>query len=121
MQDTGLHGGAHHGVQSGSGVGQVLGRNALLVRAACEAVGTAARSVGPAFSSDGRLLRPALLPLLERLADPCPSVAASAAAAVGSICLHCGPPTFQQLVAANADYIVDEACRQLRHLPQYPR
>ncbi|KAK9867939.1 hypothetical protein WJX84_006608 [Apatococcus fuscideae] len=100
---------------------QALGRNALLVRASCEALGAGARSVGPRFSLDGRLLRLALLPLLERLADPCPSVAASAAAAVGSICLHCGPPTFQQLVADNADYIVDEACRQLRHLPHYPR
>ena len=36
--------------------------------------------------------------LLERLADPCPSVSAAAAAAIGSFCVHCGYPSFDELV-----------------------
>lgn len=46
---------------------QVLGCNALLQRAALECCGTAARALGPRFAQNGRLLRTALLPLLEKL------------------------------------------------------
>ncbi len=83
-------------VRAGSGpeirvrVPQEVGQNALLARVLLEAVGAAARASGPRFASSGRLLRPALLPLLERLADPCASVAAPARAALGSVCAHCG-------------------------------
>ena len=69
---------------------QEVGQNALLARTLLEAVGAAARAAGPRFASSGRLLRPALLPLLERMADPCASVAAAARAALGSVCSHCG-------------------------------
>ena len=69
---------------------QELGQNALLARVLLEAVGAVARAVGPRFAASGRLLRLALLPLLERLADPCASVAAAAAAALSSVCSNCG-------------------------------
>jgi hypothetical protein len=46
---------------------QHLGCNALLLKAAIECCGTAARALGPRFAENGRLLRAALLPLLERL------------------------------------------------------
>lgn len=46
---------------------QQLGCNALLLRAAAECCGTAARALGPRFAASSRLLRAVLLPLLEKL------------------------------------------------------
>lgn len=100
---------------------QVLGGNALLIRAMLEAVGVFARVLGPPFASRGVIMRKVLLVLLERLADPCPSVASSAAAALGAVCLHCGYPSRRALLAANADYLVDGLCCQLRSLDSHPR
>lgn len=48
---------------------QQLGCNALLQKAAVECCGAAARALGPRFSQNGRLLRTALLPLLEKLGE----------------------------------------------------
>lgn len=100
---------------------QVLGENAVLMRAVLEAVGVFAGVLGPRFASSGVILRKVLLVMLERLADPCPSVGASAAAALGAVCLHCEYPSRQALLAANADYLVDGLCRQLRSLQSHPR
>ncbi|KAL0049229.1 hypothetical protein WJX82_009193 [Trebouxia sp. C0006] len=100
---------------------QALGENAVLIRALLEAVGTFARLLGPRFASNGLILRKVLLLLLERLADPCPSVAASAGAALGSLCLHCNYPSRQALLTHNANYLVDGLCRQLRSLQSHPR
>ena len=97
-----------------------VGINAMLVRSCLEAVGTLARALQGGLTSNGRLLRAVLLPVLERLPDPCASVAASAAAAISSLCVHGGYATFGQLVAANADYIVDGLCKQLRRLSDHP-
>lgn len=101
----------------------MLGANALLLRGLIDCVGTAARCAGPAFSTgSSKLLRTVLLPLLERLSDPCPMVSAAAAGALDSICLHTGyPGGLSQLVGANADYVVDGVCKQLRSLPKHPR
>ena len=54
---------------SGSGrlTAQQLGVNVMAVRVAVETVGTCARALGPVFARNGRLLRAALLPILERL------------------------------------------------------
>lgn len=92
----------------------------MLVRSCLEAVGTLARALQGGLTSNGRLLRAVLLPVLERLSDPCASVASSAAAAISSLCFHGGYATFGQLVAANADYIVDGLCKQLRRLSDHP-
>jgi hypothetical protein len=100
----------------------VLGANALLLRCLIDCTGTIARCAGPRFSSNTKLLRGALLPLFERLADPCPLVAAAAGTALASICRHCGYPLgLGQLVGQNADYVVDGVCKRLRSLQQYPR
>ena len=48
---------------------QQLGCNALLLKATIECCGTAARALGPRFAQNGRLLRTALLPLLEKLGE----------------------------------------------------
>lgn len=103
---------------------QVLGANALLLRCLIDCVGTSARCAGPAFSSNSSstLLRSCLLPLLERMADPCPLVSTAAAGSLDSICRHTGYPLgLSALVGANADYVVDGVCRQLRSLQQHPR
>ena len=100
---------------------QMLGENAVLISSLLEAVGTFARVLGPSFASKGLFLNRTLLLLLERLADPCPLVASSAGLALGSLCLHCGYPTRQALLASNADYLVDGLCRQLRSIGTHPR
>lgn len=100
---------------------QVLGENAFLLKALLEAVGTFARVLGPSFASRGLFMRNMLLLLLERLADPCPGVASSAGVALGSVCLHCGYPSRQALLAGNADYLVEGLCKQLRSIEAHPR
>lgn len=100
---------------------QVLGANALLLRCLVDCAGTVARCAGPHFRR-GRLLRGALLPLLERLADPTPLLSAAAAGALDCVCRHTGyAGGLSALVGANADYVVDGVCKQLRGLQQHPR
>lgn len=48
---------------------QQLGCNALLLRAALECCGAAACALGPRFAQNGRLLRTALLPVLDKLGE----------------------------------------------------
>ncbi|GIL65910.1 hypothetical protein Vafri_19550 [Volvox africanus] len=101
---------------------QTLGENVMLLRAVLEALGTAARAVGPRFASQGRLLRTVLMPLLELLGDPSPPVAAAADTALQSICVHCGyGGSLTSLLGANADYVVDSLCARLRDLQHHPR
>ena len=69
---------------------QALGENVILIRSLLEGVGVCARALGQAFATRGTPLRLVLLPLLERLGDPCPSVVATADDAISSVCLHCG-------------------------------
>lgn len=83
----------------------MLGENALLARVLLEGMGAFARALGRRYRESGRLTYVVLIPLLERLADPCPSVCASAAAAIGSLCLHCGYPSFDKLVGACAPFL----------------
>ncbi len=77
---------------------QVLGESALLARVLLEGIGVFARALGMRYQESGRLMYTVLTPVLERLADPCPSVSAAAAAAIGPLCLHCGYPSFDELV-----------------------
>ena len=78
---------------------QVLGENSLLARVLLEGVGVFARALGTRCRADGRLMYTVLIPVLERMADPCPSVSAAAAAALGSLCVHGGYSTFDELVS----------------------
>ena len=77
---------------------QVLGENALLARVLLEGVGAFARALGGRYPASGRLMYTVLIPLLERLADPCPSVSAAAAVAIGSLCVHSSYASFDELV-----------------------
>lgn len=103
------------------GVLQAVGENIVLARSLLEAVGVLAQSVGARYATSGALLRVTLLPVLERLGDPAAAVASSAAAAFGCICRASGYAGLPDLVTANADYIVDGLCAQLRELHAHPR
>ena len=76
----------------------MLGENPLLARVLLEGVGAFPRALGRRYRDSGRLMYTILIPVLERLADPCPSVSAAAAAAISSLCVHCGYPSFDELV-----------------------
>jgi hypothetical protein len=78
--------------------GQVLGENALLARVLLEGVGSFARALGMRYRQNGCLMYNVLIPVLERLADPCPSVSAAAGAAMGSLCMHSFYYSFTELV-----------------------
>jgi hypothetical protein len=94
---------------------QLLGENALLLRALCDAAGAAARCLGRRFA--GKPLRAALLPLLERLGDPCALVSDAAAGALAWVCIACGYNLgLRDLVGSNADYVIDGLCARLRAL-----
>ena len=66
---------------------QEVGEGVLMLRVLVELVGTLARSIGPSFATDGRLLRKALLPLLEvvGIAGAAPGAASSARAALAAV------------------------------------
>jgi len=99
---------------------QILGENALMLRTLCDAAGALARALGVRFR--GRPLRTALLPLLERLGDPCALVADAAAGALGWVCIACAHGGgLGELVGANADYVIDGLCARLRGLRRHPR
>lgn len=99
----------------------MLAENTVLIKAMLEAVGTFASILVTSVATNGLLLRNSLLLLLERLADPCQGVASSAGVALGTLCLHCGHPSRQALLANNADYLVEGLCRQLRSIETHPR
>lgn len=67
-----------------------------------------------------RLLAPALLPALTRLADGALSVRGSAEAACLCLVSRCGFADLDDLVRRNGDWIVDALCQQLRALDAYP-
>ncbi len=101
------------------------GSNALLQCAILDCIGTSARALNLQFTSNGRLLRFILLPIMEKMGDPCPIVASAADSTIQAICTFCGYSTstgggLRQLVADNADYIVDGLCRQLRQPENFP-
>jgi TELO2-interacting protein 1 len=100
---------------------QAAGENIILSRALLESVGVFALSVGPQYAVPGQLLRVTLLPVLERLGDPSAAVASSAAAAFGCICRASGYASLTDLVTANADYVVDGLCAQLRRVDEHLR
>ena len=100
---------------------QVLGTNLMLIRSMLDAVGTFAHALGPEYASSGVLLRLVLVPLLERLGDPSPAVAAAAEEVLMVVCSSCKYTGLQDLVAQNLDYIVDGLCVQLRQIDRHPR
>lgn len=68
---------------------QRLGCNALLLRAALECCGAAARALGPRFAQNGRLLRVVLLPLLDKLGELEGSMLVAAHAGLTATILEC--------------------------------
>lgn len=98
-----------------------LACNALMLRVLLEGVGVAGRVMKDRFTSSGRHVLTVLMPTLQRLADPCPLVAAAADVALTAICVYGGLSSLHHLVAVNVDYVIDGLCSQLRQLDLYPQ
>jgi hypothetical protein len=97
-----------------------LGENAMLARGLLDAAGCLALALGQRIARSGRVRRALLLPLLERAPDSSPPVASAAAAALAALVSAAGYATLGDLAAADADYLVDALCRQLRDLDAHP-
>lgn len=116
-------------VDSNSTAGRAC--NAVLQRTMLHCIGTCARAVGPRCARNGRILRAILIPLFEKVADPCPLVSVPALTALHCIVYYCGYSNtehgnnleqgMRRLVTENSDYIIDGLCLQLRRPDKHPR
>jgi hypothetical protein len=126
------------GMQEMAAASMDAGDNALLLRSLVEGVAVAAQAVGRRFATHVQLLPTTMYPLLERLGDPHPLVAAGAARALRSIAVQCGYQAdaaaaaaaagdagargdggsdgLREMVIQNGDYLVDALCRQVRQV-----
>jgi len=125
------------GMQETAAASMEAGDNALLLRALVEGVAVAAQAVGRRFTTHVQLLPSTMYPLLERLGDPHPLVAAGAARALRCVAAQCGYQAdaaaaaaaagvgagargdgggdgLREMVVQNGDYLVDALCRQVR-------
>ncbi|KAL4303341.1 hypothetical protein GQ457_10G015910 [Hibiscus cannabinus] len=84
-----------------------------------DGIGIFAMSLGSDFASSG-FLHSSLYLLLENLICSNFEVRSSSDAVLHLLSTTAGHSTVGQLVLANADYIVDSVCRQLRHLDLNP-
>ena len=95
--------------------------NCIMLSPLLEGVGIFAGCLGPYFAEhDARLLPAAICPLVERVADASGLVADSAMVSILAVCRHCGYKNPSEMLSKNADYIVDELCKQLREPSAYP-
>ncbi|CAN0905959.1 TELO2-interacting protein 1 homolog [Linum grandiflorum] len=95
---------------------------AALQQVAIDGIGIFAICLGNEFSSSG-FLHSTLYLLLESLISADIQVRTASDAVLHVLSSTCGHSTVGELVLANADYVVDSICRQLRHLdlnPQVP-
>ncbi|CAN1318255.1 TELO2-interacting protein 1 homolog [Linum perenne] len=95
---------------------------AALQQVAIDGIGIFATCLGNDFSSRG-FLHSTLYLLLESLVSADIQVRTASDAVLHVLSATCGHSSVGQLVLANADYVVDSICRQLRHLdlnPQVP-
>eukprot|EP00727_Mastigamoeba_balamuthi_P000958 m51a1_g1086 hypothetical protein (919) ;mRNA; r:43294-46857 len=83
-----------------------------------EGLGNLAESMGPSFQS---LLPTCLYPMLELLGGPEFSVTQSAWLTLTRVAVVCGYKTAQELVSANADYIIDTVNQKMLQFVEYPR
>ncbi|KAK8698358.1 hypothetical protein V6N13_114480 [Hibiscus sabdariffa] len=90
-----------------------------LIYVIIDGIGIFAMSLGSDFASSG-FLHSSLYLLLENLICSNFEVRSSSDAVLHLLSTTAGHSTVGQLVLANADYIVDSVCRQLRHLDLNP-
>ncbi|KAJ4963121.1 hypothetical protein NE237_023060 [Protea cynaroides] len=87
-----------------------------------DGIGIFSLCLGKEFSSSG-FLHSSLFLLLENLICSSYEIRSASDAVLRVLAASSGHPTVGSLVVANADYIIDSLCRQLRHLdlnPQVP-
>ncbi|KDP40201.1 hypothetical protein JCGZ_02199 [Jatropha curcas] len=92
---------------------------AMLHQVIIDGIGTFALCLGDDFFSSG-FLHSSLYLLLENLICSNFHVRSASDAVLRVLSATSGKPTVGQLVLANADYVIDPICRQLRHLDLNP-
>ena len=100
---------------------QALSANVVLSKSLIEAIGAFALACGPVYAESGILIRATLLPLIERLGDPCQSIRAAAELGTSLLCSACGYEGLNTLISKNIDYIVDDICFRFREIDRHPR
>ncbi|KAJ6917749.1 hypothetical protein NC652_019931 [Populus alba x Populus x berolinensis] len=93
---------------------------AMLQQVIIDGIGIFSMCLGRDFASSG-FLHSSLYLLLESLICSNIQVRQASDAVLHVLSCASGHPTVGQLVLANADYIIDSICRQLRHLDLNPR
>lgn len=93
---------------------------AMLQQVIIDGIGIFSMCLGKDFASSG-FLHSSLYLLLESLICSNIQVRQASDAVLHVLSCASGHPTVGQLVLANADYIIDSICRQLRHLDLNPR
>jgi len=83
-----------------------------------EGIGCAAQALGPMFQDH---LITALYPLVECLGHENMEVSSAAWCALGQVCQACGYRSLDELLQANADYLVSSVSLKLRHLTHHRR
>ncbi|KAI8809839.1 armadillo-type protein [Cladochytrium replicatum] len=111
-----------------SNVVKIYQSNVLNVTLALEALARVAQAMGPTFQN---ALIDVLYPLLEKAGHPTRIISDSAFAALTSIADVCGysyadaalAPSIgvSNLIVGNVDYVVNMACRRIRHVSMNPR
>ncbi len=95
--------------------------NAILQHYCLDFIGVAARCLKLEFSSDGKCMHAAMLPVIEKFASDYQYVSASAKSTIQSICSFCGYQNgLEDLIHKNIDYVVDGMCIRLRQPSLYP-
>ncbi|XP_062115745.1 uncharacterized protein LOC133829920 [Humulus lupulus] len=92
---------------------------AMLHQVIIEGIGIINICLGEDYSSSG-FLHSSLYLLLEHLTSSNYQVRSAADAVLHVLAATTGNPTVGHLVLANADYVIDSICRQLRHLDLNP-
>ncbi|KAG8658701.1 hypothetical protein MANES_03G176500v8 [Manihot esculenta] len=92
---------------------------AMLQQVIIDGIGTFAVCLGKDFSSSG-FLHTSLYLLLENLICSNFHVRSASDAVLHVLASTSGHPTVGQLILANADYVIDSVCQQLRHLDLNP-
>lgn len=91
----------------------------MLQQVIVEGFGVFGISLGTSFETSG-FLYSSLYLLLEKLTCSNYHISSAADIALRMLSESAGYPSVKDLVVANADYIIDSLCRQLRHVTLYP-
>ncbi|XP_035697320.1 TELO2-interacting protein 1 homolog [Branchiostoma floridae] len=97
---------------------KTLNSNILLICLQLEGIAVFSKVLGENFKL---LLIQSLYPVLEKLGDESAVISDTAHSTLVSMCESCGYSSVAQLIAENADYLVNDISLSLRHYSLHPR